>query len=73
MVKLIKRLKNGAFVLLPNNARSQGTAHFKNIVSWRNVRDDSKVVWRLSHPVVTGWLRLFGLVSTIFALNNIQL
>ena len=69
MVKLIKRVKNGAF-LYQNNACSQGTAHFKNFVSLRvssrNVREE----WRhYEHfrklrddwaiPAVTGLLRLF--------------
>jgi len=49
MVKLIKRVKTGAFQApssKPNNACSQRTAHFKNFVSSRNVRDDTTNIFK---------------------------
>ena len=49
MVKLIKRVKNGAF-LYRNNAWSQGTAHVKNYEHFQKLRDD----WAI--PAVTGLL-----------------
>ena len=56
MVKLIKRVKNGAFAYQQRSYIS--TAHFKNFVSLRSVRDDTQ----------TGLIKTFLVLSAQFFL-----
>ena len=72
MVKLLKRVKNGAF-LYQNNACYQGTACVITQRAWRHYEHFQKLRDEWAIPAVTGLIRLLGPVSTIFALYNIPL